>query len=78
MKERYKCIWLSFASGQRAGVVGRLTVNAMKTFPVVLVRLSRVSPDAMRDLLGAAARAVLANQKKRRPASRRRVPTADA
>jgi hypothetical protein len=31
-----------------------------QTYPVVLVRLSKVSPDAMRDLLGAAHRAVSA------------------
>ena len=45
-----------------------------KTFPVVLVRLKRASPDAIRDLLGAAVRAVNAagtDTKKRRPASGR-------
>ena len=42
-----------------------------KTFPVVLVRLSRVSPDATRDLLGAAHRLVSASQKKRPPSRRR-------
>jgi hypothetical protein len=34
-----------------------------KTFPVVLVRLKRVSPDAMRDLLSGAVRAVRASAK---------------
>lgn len=34
-----------------------------RTFPVVLVRLSKVGPDAMRDLLGAAARVVNATRK---------------
>src|SRR5437868_2444881 len=43
-----------------------------KSFPVVLVRLKRVSPDAMRDLLGGAVRVVDANQPKRRSAPRRR------
>jgi hypothetical protein len=45
-----------------------------KTYPVVLVRLKRVSPDAMRDLLGGAVRfvnAADAGKKTRRPASRR-------
>ena len=45
-----------------------------KTFPVVLVRLKRASPDAIRDLLGAAVRAVNAagtETKKRPPASGR-------
>ena len=41
------------------------------TFPVVLVRLPRVNPDAMRDLLGAAHRIVGA-EKAKRPAPRRR------
>jgi hypothetical protein len=36
------------------------------TFPVVLVRLPRVNPDAMRDLLGAAHRIVSAEKAKRR------------
>lgn len=45
-----------------------------QTFPVVLVRLSRVNPDAMRDLLNAAHRVVSASQRKKntRPASRPR------
>lgn len=45
-----------------------------QTFPVVLVRLSRVNLDAMRDLLNAAHRLVSASQgkKKTRPASRPR------
>ena len=43
-----------------------------KTYPVVLVRLSKVSPDAIRDLLGAAHRLVSAaehekKEKKRKP-----------
>ncbi len=42
-----------------------------QTFPVVLVRLSRVGPDAMRDLLGAAHRLVSAAAGKR-PRPRRR------
>ena len=42
-----------------------------QTFPVVLVRLSRVGPDAMRDLLGAAHRLVSADAGKR-PRPRRR------
>jgi len=41
------------------------------TFPVVLVRLPRVNPDAIRDLLGAAHRIVGA-EKQKRPARRRR------
>jgi hypothetical protein len=45
-----------------------------KTFPVVLVHLSRASPDAMRDLLGAAHRLVSADAKKKRA----RASTADA
>ena len=47
-----------------------------KTFPVVLVRLKRVSPDAMRDLLAGAVRVVNASEPKGRPAPRRRKPTA--
>ena len=45
-----------------------------QTFPVVLVRLSRVNLDAMRDLLNAAHRVVSASQRKKntRPASRPR------
>lgn len=42
-----------------------------QTFPVVLVRLTKVSPDAMRDLLAAAHRLVSAHAKKRaRPVRR--------
>ena len=41
------------------------------TFPVVLVRLPRVNPDAMRDLLGAAHRIVGAEKAKRRTPRRR-------
>ena len=41
------------------------------TFPVVLVRLSRVDPDAMRDLLNAAFRMVGAEKRKRRSPRRR-------
>src|SRR5882672_973323 len=41
------------------------------TFPVVLVRLPRVNPDAMRDLLGAAHRIVGAEKQKRRTRPRR-------
>jgi hypothetical protein len=37
-----------------------------KTYPVVLVRLSKVSPDAMRDLLGAAHRAVSEDETKKK------------
>lgn len=37
-----------------------------KTFPVVLVRLKRVSPDAMRDLLSGAVRVVSASHAKKR------------
>jgi hypothetical protein len=36
-------------------------------YPSVLVRLSRVSPDALRDLLQAACRFVSASEKRRRP-----------
>jgi hypothetical protein len=36
-------------------------------YPVVLVRLSRVNPDILRDLLNAAWRFVSANQPRRRP-----------
>ena len=45
-----------------------------QTFPVVLVRLSRVNLDAMRDLLNAAHRVVSASQRKKKtgPASRPR------
>jgi hypothetical protein len=48
-----------------------------KAYPVVLVRLSKVSPDAMRDLLGAAHRLVMAaeNEKKKK---KRKPITADA
>ena len=49
-----------------------------KTFPVVLVRLKRVTPDAMRDLLSGAVRVVNATQPKRRSAPRRRKLTAGA
>jgi len=49
-----------------------------KTFPVVLVRLSKVTPDAMRDLLSGAVGVVSASQKKRRPAPRRAKPVAGA
>jgi hypothetical protein len=42
------------------------------TFPVVLVRLPRVNPDAMRDLLNAAFRIVAAEKQKRPRAPRRR------
>jgi hypothetical protein len=38
-----------------------------KTYPVVLVRLSKVSPDAMRDLLGTAHRLVSAAKKRTTP-----------
>ena len=41
------------------------------TFPVVLVRLPRANPDAMRDLLGAAHRIVSAEKQKRRAPLRR-------
>ncbi len=41
------------------------------TFPVVLVRLARVDPDAMRDLLNAAFRMVSAEKGKRRSPRRR-------
>jgi hypothetical protein len=44
-----------------------------KTFPVVLVRLSRVNADAMRDLLIAAHRFVSAGAKKPRPRARPRL-----
>jgi hypothetical protein len=50
-----------------------------KTFPVVLVRLSRVQADAMRDLLTAAHRIVAASagkKKPRRPARPRLLRTA--
>jgi len=47
-----------------------------ETYPVVLVRLSKVSPDAMRDLLGAAHRAVSEAEKKKK--QRKRTPTAGA
>ena len=49
-----------------------------KTFPVVLVRLKRVSADAMRDLISGAVRVVSASQTKRRPAPTRRKTTAGA
>lgn len=43
-----------------------------ETFPVVLVRLSRVSRDAMKDLLAGAFRVISdESAKKKRPASRR-------
>jgi hypothetical protein len=41
-----------------------------KTFPVVLVRLSRVNADAMRDLLTAAHRIVSASPQKKKPRPR--------
>ena len=43
-----------------------------KTFPVVLVRLSRVNADAMRDLLPAAHRMVSAGPQKKKPRPRAR------
>ena len=46
-----------------------------KTFPIVLVRLSRVNADAMRDLLAAAHRLVSAAQKNKK---KRRRSTAGA
>jgi len=45
-------------------------------YPCVLVRLSRVHRDALRDLLGMAARFVAETAKKPRP--RRRAPSAKA
>ena len=46
-----------------------------QTFPVVLVRLSQVGPDAMRDLLLAAHRLVSAHAKKRSRSPRRTAAT---
>jgi len=47
-----------------------------KNYPVVLVRLSTVDPDAMRDLLGAAHRLVSAAQVGKRKQKRKRPLTA--
>lgn len=47
-----------------------------KNYPVVLVRLSRVNPDAMRDLLGAAHRLVSGAQVGKKKQKRKRPLTA--
>jgi hypothetical protein len=49
-----------------------------KTYPVVLVRLSHVNADAMRDLLNAAHRVVSASGTKTTKKKKRAAPTADA
>ena len=49
-----------------------------ETYPVVLVRLSRVSREAMQDLLAGAVRAIVAAKKKPARRTLHRPPTADA
>ena len=46
-----------------------------KGYPFVLVRLSKVNPDAMRDLLGAAHRAVSEAEQKKKQQQQKKRPT---